>query len=100
MAMLPSLHRRLLDETDDDPLSTVANLFDASMVLTVALLVALAGVSQASAGRGASAAADVLPTESRRPLPRVRPGDAILTGEGQRLGTAYQLKSGEIVYVP
>jgi hypothetical protein len=95
MALSNSPHRRLLDGTDEDPLSTVANLFDASMVLTVALLVALASRWQAM-----EIAADSPQPQETQPLPRVRPGESLLTGEGQRLGTAYQLKSGEIVYVP
>lgn len=93
-------HRRLLDGTDEDPLSSVANLFDASMVLTAALLVALASHWRTTAEAPSSAAADSPPLPDAQPLPRVRPGESLLTGEGQRLGTAYQLKSGEIVYVP
>lgn len=34
-------HRRLLDYQEDDPLSSVANLFDVAMVFAVALLLAM-----------------------------------------------------------
>jgi hypothetical protein len=32
--------------------------------------------------------------------PRFRPTNASMNGEGTRLGTAYRLKTGEVVYVP
>ena len=37
----PSAYRRLLETSDDDPLSGVANLFDVAIVFAVALLLAL-----------------------------------------------------------
>ncbi len=79
----------LLQAEADDPLGSVANLFDVAMVFAVALMVA-------------SAAAHA-------PRDRVDPTDAVerfletgrrSVGEGHRLGMAYRLNDGRIVYVP
>jgi len=75
---------------DDDPLSGLANMFDLWVVFAVALLVALAS----RAGRQGA------PFEEMTKLDRFTVGDDQLTGAGERLGTAYRLQSGEVVYVP
>ena len=75
---------------DDDPLSGMANMFDLWVVFAVALLLAL--VSRA--GRQGA------PFEEMTKLDRFTVGDDRLTGAGERLGTAYRLQSGEVVYVP
>lgn len=75
---------------DDDPLSGMANMFDLWVVFAVALLLAL--VSRA--GRQGA------PSAEMTKLDRFTVGDDRLTGAGERLGTAYRLQSGEVVYVP
>ena len=75
---------------EDDPLAGMANLFDVWVVFAVALLLALA----------ARAARDAAPNAEMKKLDRFTVGDDRLTGAGERLGTAYRLASGEIVYVP
>lgn len=67
----------------------MANLFDAGMVFAVALLVAMLGRSNGERV-----------VKQREELERFRASDSLLGGDGERLGTAYRLKSGEIVYVP
>ena len=68
------------------------------MVFAAALLLALveAGVVGATGGRQAPerVAADNVKVN------QIRVTQDKLTGEGERLGTAYRLKSGEIVYIP
>lgn len=91
------LHRRLLAREDPDPLAGVANLFDVALVFAVALLIAVVEGSrllERSAGGG-----DPTP-EARVSLPRYRLGQGQRRGPGTRLGVAYRLESGEVVYVP
>ena len=83
-------HRRWAWTVEDDPLSGLANMFDLWVVFAIALLLAL--VSRA-AHEGAPAA-------DMQRLDRFTVGDGRLTGAGERLGTAYRLESGEVVYVP
>jgi hypothetical protein len=102
--------RRWQAVLEDDPLAGLINLFDLWMVFSIALLLALVGSLQQS-GRvfGEAANRNAAATDSRGPdsvsptaklLERFRPSNDELTGEGERLGTAYRLKSGEVVYVP
>ncbi len=102
-------HRRLLDSDEDDPLAGVANLFDAAMVFAVALLLAL--VSHFHLTELLSAKEVTILKNPGRPdmevirrhgeqLEHYRISEQTLGGEGEKLGTAYRLKSGEVVYVP
>src|SRR5262249_27516841 len=90
---------------DDDPLAGLVNLFDLWMVFSIALLLALVSasrlpttstVTESSAGAGSRE----LPSQQQFKLDHFRISKERLTGEGDRLGTAYRLKSGEVVYVP
>lgn len=106
----PSAHRRLLEAPDDEPLSGVANLFDAMMVFAVGLLVAL--VTAYSLPELLSEQNEfTLVKNPGQPnmeiikkkgikLEKYRMTLKTLGGEGVKLGTAYRLKSGEVVYVP
>ena len=103
-------HRRLLNLADEDPLSGMANLFDTGMVFAVAILLSLVGSSQipkplsaegqsAAIRKSGTPALEVLRRKGTM-IERFRVSEEILGGEGERLGTAYRLKSGEVVYVP
>lgn len=81
---------------DDDPGAGLVNLFDVWIAFAVALLLALVGYLQRPSAR-ADAQADLA---AARKTERFRPTDAPITGNGTRLGTAYRLASGEVVYVP
>jgi hypothetical protein len=101
---LTSVHR-------DDPLSGVANLFDASIVFAVGLMVAL--VQAFSLTQLLDPDAEITIT-SRNPrtgqleiVERTRTSVKVRkvteqkqAGEGTRLGVAYQLPDGTVVYVP
>lgn len=103
-------HRRLLASVDEDPLSGVANLFDVAMVFAVVLLIAL--VSRLPTMGLLSADEEI--TGLRNPgtpemevihrdamkLQHYRVSHEQLTGQGTRLGIAYRLPNGEVVYVP
>jgi hypothetical protein len=95
---------------DEDPLAGIANLFDVSVAFIVALLIALFGLF--SAGRlldpsadmtmvQQSASGEIRIIEKRGTQITVQKvTDRSMSGEGTRLGTAYRLANGQVVYVP
>lgn len=102
-----------LDSGDDgDPLGGVVNLFDASMVLVVALILALAGSASLAEVAARMSTRDItIVTNPGRPdmemivkrgerIERLRASEERGAGRGQRLGVAYRLESGEVIYVP
>ncbi len=92
-----TLYGSSLGDPGGDPLAIVANLFDVAVVFAVGLLVALA---LSTVGQLVPQEPDsVTPADYRR-LPRYRIGSRTLRGEAVRLGTAYRLATGEVVYVP
>ena len=97
--------RRWDSSSEDDPLAGLANLFDLWMVFSIALLVALVSASrlpESSTNRTGSKETqlEAAPSTERTKLETFRMSLEKLTGEGQRLGTAYRLMNGEVVYVP
>ena len=95
---------------DEDPLAGVANIFDVSVVFIVGLMITLFSVYRIG---------DLVDPESEVTLVKtnadgvreiiVKRGTEItayeltgdtLGGEGERLGTAYRLANGQIIYVP
>ncbi|WP_397571726.1 DUF2149 domain-containing protein [Schlesneria sp. T3-172] len=97
--------RRWEAASEDDPLAGLVNLFDLWMVFSIALLLALVSASRtrelgSAASPEAAATTEVTPSEQQTRLDQFRVSHEKLKGEGQRLGTAYRLKSGEVVYVP
>ena len=95
---------------DDDPIAGFANLFDVAMVLAVALLVAMELYLRVPALLDARQDVTVvvqaqdgsmeIVTRKAETLTRYRVSQDAAKGEGVRLGTAYRLESGEVVYVP
>ncbi|ODS52071.1 MAG: hypothetical protein ABS36_18100 [Acidobacteria bacterium SCN 69-37] len=95
---------------DDDPIAGIANLFDVSVAFIVALLIAL--FSLFSAGSMLDPASHVtlvtqiddgtmeIITKKGPEITVQRVTDTSLSGEGVRLGTAYRLSTGQVVYVP
>ena len=95
---------------DEDPIAGVANLFDVSVVFIVGLMITLFSVYRIG---------DLMDPESEVTLVKtnaeglreviVKNGTEItayeltgetLGGDGERLGTAYRLADGQIIYVP
>ena len=98
------------DPVDEDPLSGVANIFDVSVVFIVGLMITLFSVYRIGDLLDPSSEVTVVKTtaEGLREI-IVKKGTEItayeLTGEtlsggGERLGTAYRLADGQIIYVP
>jgi hypothetical protein len=102
--------KRLILDEEEDPLGGVANLFDAAMVFAVALLIAL--VISASVPELLNPRADI--TVVKNPGKEnmqviIKKGEKIKVlnmteelagGQGHKLGTAYRLETGEVIYVP
>lgn len=103
----PLLH----SDGDIDPMSTVANLFDAAMVFAVALMVALVSRFNMSeiftkedftmVKNPGKSDMEII-TREAGVIKRYTPSeDQQTTGtRGRRVGTAYELENGEIIYVP
>lgn len=98
------------ESPEEDPLSGIANLFDVSVVFIVGLMITLFSVYRMG---------DLVDTQSEVTLVKtnaqgereiiVKKGMEIkaykmtgksLEGNGERLGTAYRLSNGQIIYVP
>ena len=90
---------------EEDPGAGLLNLLDVWVAFSVALLLALFSYLH-SVPEPASAEAshpDQIPVAALQhamKMPHYRPTRDSSTGEGTRLGVAYQLSSGEVVYVP
>ena len=91
--------------SDSDPLQGVANLFDLGIVFSLAFLLAVMvrmgqspvpinQKSDSSSSKGQKV------SENRKKTEKFKESKDSLSGEGERLGTAYRLESGEIIYVP
>ena len=99
-------------DDDDDPMSVVSNLFDAAMVFAVALMVAL--VSHYNMNEMLSQEDfTVVKNPGKEDMEIItKKGEKVERytadknsensngDKGKRVGTAYQLENGEIIYVP
>ncbi len=101
--------RWLLDDSDDDPLSGVANFFDLGVVFALGFMVAILnfiGLPELLDQRDMTLVKDAgtpqmeIIRKQGRKVKRFKVSTKKLGGEGTRLGTAYRLKSGEVVYIP
>ncbi len=105
-------HRRFekYDEPLEDPIAGVANLFDASIVFIVSMMIALfmaynmldlldPNSEVTITKKRADGNVEVI-TKKGKEIKARRVTDRRLSGEGRRLGTAYQLKDGKVIYVP
>lgn len=100
------------DSEDHDPLAVLTNLFDVAMVFAVALMVALVtrfNMSEMLSGEDFTIVKNPgteqmeIITKKGETLERYTPSENSQTqsgSRGKRVGTAYQLENGEIIYVP
>ena len=101
-----------LDGEDEDPISSVANLFDVAMVFAFSLMIAMVTFMNLTEMLFEDSVTIVKnPGESNMEIIR-KDGQRIERytaaeaaggspeGRGRRVGTAYQLESGEIIYIP
>ena len=101
----------LLRQGDDDPMQTVANPFDVAMVFAVALMVALVAHFNMSEifskedftmiKNPGKENMEIITKEGQQ-IKHFTPSETQhATGKrGRKVGIAYQLESGEIIYVP
>lgn len=101
------------DFLEEEPLSGVANLFDLALVLFVGLLLMFFSVFRLSIRDVSLARTDItivkrgkdnkpkeIIVKRGKEVKAMRVTNIQAEGRGQRLGTAYRLEDGSIVYVP
>lgn len=107
------MRRRLLTKDDDnDPMSVVSNLFDIAMVFAVALMVALVTRYDMTemfstedftmVKNPGQENMEIITKEGNR-INKYTPSDESedkAGKRGKRVGVAYELENGEIIYVP
>ncbi|MBQ5993340.1 MAG: DUF2149 domain-containing protein [Bacteroidales bacterium] len=106
------MKRRLLKNNEDnDPMSVVSNLFDVAMVFAVALMVALVSHYNMTemfskedftiVKNPGKENMEIITKEGEK-INRYTPAnDQSQSGtKGKRVGIAYELENGEIIYVP
>ncbi len=96
--------------SDDDPMSGVANLFDIGLVFIVALIVSVFSAYHMTELFDQNSELTVLKqstdgqleiiNKKGKKIEVLRSTQQQATGQGERLGTAYRLKDGSVVYVP
>lgn len=107
------MKRRLLNKDEDnDPMSVVSNLFDVAMVFAVALMVALVSrynmtemFSQEDFTMVKNPGKENMEiiTKEGEKINRYTPSedqDSKNGKRGKKVGIAYELENGEIIYVP
>jgi len=98
------------DSMEEDPLAGIANLFDVSVVFIVGLMISLFSVYRMGDLMDAQSEVTMVKTnaQGQREI-IVKKGTTITafkvtgeqtTGNGERLGTAYRLANGQVIYVP
>jgi len=104
--------RRLINQSDDlDPMNSVGNLFDVAMVFSVALMVALVSYLDVADMLFSDSFTMVknpgkdnmqIITKEDGKIVRYQAQQSQDTGKtkGKRVGAAYQLDNGEIIYIP
>lgn len=97
---------------DNDPMSVVSNLFDVAMVFAVALMVALVSrynmtemFSQEDFTMVKNPGKENMEiiTKEGEKINRYTPSeesDSSSSNKGKRVGVAYELENGDIIYVP
>ena len=103
------MKRNLLKKEDDnDPMSVVGNLFDVAMVFAVALVARFNMTEMFSKEdftmvKNPGTEKMEIITKKGEKIEKYTPSEddpSDKSSRGKRVGTAYQLESGEIIYVP
>jgi hypothetical protein len=98
------------DPGEEDPLAGIANLFDVSVVFIVGLMISLFSVyrmgdlvdpdSEVTMVRTNAQGQQEIIVKKGTEITAYRLSGETTTGDGERLGTAYRLANGQIIYVP
>jgi len=104
--------RRLINDTDDlNPMNSVGNLFDVAMVFSVALMVALVSYLDVAdmlfndsftmvKNPGKENMQIITKEDGKIVRYKAEESNTSSEGKGKRVGAAYQLNNGEIIYIP
>lgn len=95
---------------DEDPLAGIANLFDVSVVFIVGLMIALFSVYRIGDLMDSTSEVTMVKTNAQgereiivkkgTKITAYKVSGKTAAGDGERLGTAYRLADGQIIYVP
>ena len=95
---------------EEDPLAGIANLFDVSIVFIVGLMVTLFSVyrmgdlldptSNVTMVRTNAQGEQEIIIKEGTTIDAYRVSGETAAGDGERLGTAYRLADGQIIYIP
>jgi hypothetical protein len=95
---------------DEDPLSGVANIFDVSVVFIVGLMIALFSVyrigdlidpdSEVTMVKTSADGLQEIIVKKGTEITAYELTGEMTSGDGERLGTAYRLADGQVIYVP
>ncbi len=110
MKFMRSYRRAAADHDCDDPMSGVANLFDTAVIFISALLLALIAAfdaqdlfspdSKMTIVKQSSPGEMTVIEKQGRKIKAVKMTREEAAGKGVRLGTAYRLEDGSMIYVP
>lgn len=100
----------IFEPDESDPLSGIANLFDVSVVFIVGLMIALFGTfrlpelldarsEMTLVKTNASGETEILIKKGLQ-IEAYKVAEQEGAGKGKRLGTAYRLENGQMIYVP
>ncbi|MBI1976010.1 MAG: DUF2149 domain-containing protein [Candidatus Omnitrophica bacterium] len=100
---------KALSDFDDDPLSGMANLFDLATVFAVALMVAMVTRLQMTeiftqeemtlVKNPGKENMEIIIKKGKE-IERYKASGKTSEGKGRRVGVAYELEEGKIIYVP
>jgi hypothetical protein len=100
----------IVESEEVDPLAGIANLFDVSVVFIVGLMIALFGTYRLADLLDPNSQTTMVKTDAQgrteiivkkgRTVEAYKVGRETGQGQGKRLGTAYQLDNGQMIYVP
>jgi hypothetical protein len=98
------------DLPEEDPLAGIANLFDVSVVFIVGLMITLFSVYRMGDLVDANSEVTMVKTNAQgereiivkkgTQITAYKVSGKTASGDGERLGTAYRLANGQIIYVP
>ena len=102
-------YKSFSDSEEIDPMGSLVNLFDVAMVFAVALMVAFVIQSRMTEFLTAEDATFVknagkenmeIIVKKDNKITRYKSEKNTGSGKGRRVGIAYQLENGEVIYVP
>ncbi|MFT3907615.1 MAG: DUF2149 domain-containing protein [Steroidobacteraceae bacterium] len=95
---------------EEDPLAGVANLFDVSVVFIVSLMITLFSIyrmddlvdaqSEVTMVKTSASGQREIIVKKGKNITAYKLTGQTAAGDGERLGTAYRLGNGQIIYVP